>query len=131
MRRWILNNGKIIKKNFDFLRKYGFKRKLFSKNTDYEVVYSKEDSIIEVSCGLNISNNNNLDIDAMIKNSFYEVWIIIQKNNKRSNIFSCDLFDELSRKKLKFEIDKIENHDIEQIVKVYSQFIMENALNIK
>lgn len=126
-----MNNGKIIKKNFDFLRKYGFKRKLFSKNTDYEVVYSKEDSIIEVSCGLNISNNNNLDIDAMIKNSFYEVWIIIQKNNKRSNIFSCDLFDELSRKKLKFEIDKIENHDIEQIVKVYSQFIMENALNIK
>lgn len=63
------------------------------------VIYAKEDSIIEVSCGLSISYNNNIDIDAMIENCFYEVWIIIQKNNKRSNIFSCDLFDETIRKK--------------------------------
>ena len=52
--------------------------------------------------------------------------IIVQKNNKRSSIFSCDLFDELSRKKLKFEIDKIKNQDVEKIVEAYSQFIMKN-----
>lgn len=101
------------------------------RNGDYYITYSKKkaDFIIEVSGELSlksnyIPNSNHLDIDELLKNSVYMISIVIQHKYKKANILYFDLFDKANREKLKIDINNTEVKNIEQILKIYSDFLM-------
>lgn len=127
-----MSNEKLIKKYFDFLKRKGFKRRELFRNGDSEITYSKKGMIINVRCELGFSYVPLTDnFDDYSKNASYVVSVIIKHDYQVDNLLYCDLFEKQSRMKLKSDIDKIEKQDIEQILKIYSRFIIENASYIK
>lgn len=127
-----MSNEKLIKKYFDFLKRKGFKRRELFRNGDSEITYSKKGMIINVRCELGFSYVPLTDnFDDYSKNASYVVSVIIKHDYQVDNLLYCDLFEKQSRMKLKSDIDKIEKQDIEQILKIYSRFIIENESYIK
>lgn len=126
-----MSNEKLIKKYFDFLKRKGFRRKELFRNGDSEITYSKKGMSINVCCELGISYVPLSDIFAEFsKNASYVVSVIIKHGHQVDNLLYCDLFEKQIRMRLKSDIDKVENQDIEQILKIYSQFIMDNVFCI-
>ncbi len=132
-----MSNERLIKKYFKFLKQYGFKRKALFKNGDSVITYSKSDFVIEISYELSIQSSDipqlkSSDIDELSNESVYIVSVNIRNKYRRANIFYFDLFNEANRKKLKSDINEVEKNNLEQILKIYSQFLMNeiSKLNI-
>jgi len=118
-----MNAFRLIKKEFKFLKDFGFRKKVFSKNTDYEVNYFRNNINIEISYYWGCLSNEVTKIDDLISNSTYVINVTISHNNKKENIFNCSLFDKNILEKLEAEINKIDIKNTEHILKTYSLFI--------
>lgn len=122
-----MNYVRLIKKHFDFLKRNGFKRKVFTKNCDVEVTYTNKNLTVTVCRELCVTSSpltSNFDIDSLIDNSAYFVWVELEYGYQGSNLLYCDLFEKDSRRQLKSDIAKADNH--EQILVLYSEFIKNN-----
>ena len=126
-----MDNVRLIKKYFDFLKSNGYKRKTVTRNGDAEITYSNKKMAIEVSCDLGNSYISLLDnvsnIDALMNNSAYFVSVMIKYGYQGGNILYCDLLNKQARMKLKKDIDNAGN-DIELALKTYSQFFKDNII---
>lgn len=89
---------KTIIKKFNFLEKQGFKRKVYFRNGDSEIYYTKDKLIIEVHYYLSTMMQHCLEV-------------IIDYNGERANIFNCNFFDEVEISLLQNQIDSIEAPD--------------------
>lgn len=70
-----MSNKALIKKYFNFLKRYGFKRKIYERGADYEIEYIKGKVSILVCRGLStldsdIFSRKEIDTDEMLKSSF-------------------------------------------------------------
>lgn len=123
-----MSDVKLIKKYFDFLKKYGFKRKVFTTNGDCQVAYSNKRIIIEISCYLGVNNIPLSSGTPKLTNDFsYVVSVSVKYDYQGGNILYCELFDKQKRMKLKTEIEDEKINNIEFYLKKYSQFIMDNV----
>lgn len=86
---------KTIIKKFNFLEKQGFKRKVYFRNGDSEIYYTKNKLTIEIHYYLS----------TMMQ---YCLEVIVNYNGERANIFNCDFFDEVEISLLQNQIDSIE-----------------------
>lgn len=137
-----MNNGKMIKKHFDFLCDYGFKRKHFSNGTDYEIIYEMSNAKIGVSYAASIPNelgesllkdstsSKTFDKEKYIKSIMeapliYAIDVIIAKNNEGKNLLKCSLFVPQQLETLAKEIANCDK-DCEKQLKLYSNFIQNN-----
>ncbi|MDE7440522.1 MAG: hypothetical protein K2N23_08460, partial [Clostridia bacterium] len=105
------SNERLIKKYFKFLKQYGFRSKsYYGKGHDYdhfEMIYTnrKAHFVVKVSDDYGIS-------------------VTVQRQYWGNDILYCDFFDKESRKKLRTDIESININDIEQQLKIYSEFLM-------
>ena len=102
---------KAIIKKFKFLEKQGFKRKVYFRNGDSEIYYTKNKLTIEVHYYLSTLMQ-------------YCIEVIVDYNGKRANIFDCDFFDEAEISFLKNRIDSMGELDsLPQKMDAYVDFI--------
>lgn len=102
---------KAIIKKFNFLKKQGFKRKVYFRNGDSEIYYTKNELTIEVCYCLSTSMQ-------------YCLEVIVDYNRKRKNIFNCDFFDKAELKILKSQIESLEEPLLlEKTLNIYADFI--------
>lgn len=102
-----------IKKRFRFLRKKGFKRKVYFKNGDSQIIYTKNKLSIEINYLLSISFK-------------YILIINIDNNGKWANILECDYFNKEDLELLKSEISSIDIEEpfyVEKALTIYADFI--------
>lgn len=125
-----MSNKQLIKKYFDFLKQYGFKRKIFFKNGDCSVFYSKKNISLEISIEWGIKYLPlNKSINEINMPSSWFISVILKYGYQGGNILYCDLFDKNERIKLKSDINNVKNScDIEQILKIYAKFIFDNII---
>lgn len=77
-----MNNGKFVRKNFDFLCKYGFKRKQFTNGIDYEVCYKKSTFEIYIVCAMAFNTH---DLEIGWENGSYKFIMITNRNTLKNN----------------------------------------------
>ena len=89
----------------------GFKRKVYFRNGDSEIYYSKNKLTIEVHYYLSTLMQ-------------YCLEIILDCNGKRKNIFNCDFFDKAELEILKSQIESLEEPLLlKKTLDVYANFI--------
>ncbi len=108
---------KLIKKNFNFLKKIGYKRKCYSKNGDYEIHYINNNNAIEINYYLCANERNNSDE--------YLVCIIIKSNNVRNELFTSTLFKYDNLMQLRRQLKQCESNE-QKLIK-YAEFLKINA----
>lgn len=118
-----MNACRLIKKEFKFLKKYGFKQEVYSKNTDYEIILSRDNLKIEINYYLGCLTDKISNINDLFSNTKFIINIAISHNRIKENIFNCSLFDKLILEKLEAEIKMIDINNVEQILRTYSCFI--------
>ena len=101
---------KLVKKEFKFLKRLGFKLKNYTRNFEIEIDYLKD----EISIGINyVSFNNEV------------VGCGIQIANKSENLLKNTLFNKQNTDNLnKLILQNI--HSAENQIKIYAQFIFQN-----
>ena len=102
-----------IKQRFKFLQKKGFRRKVYFKNGDSQIIYTKNKLSIEINYYLSISFK-------------YILMINIDNNGKWANILECDYFDIVDLDSLKSEIFSIDIEEplyVEKALTLYADFI--------
>lgn len=105
---------KAIIKKFKFLKKQGFKSKVYFRNGDSEIYYTKNKLKIEVHYYLSTLTQYCLDV-------------IVDYNGNRKNIFNCDFFDKAELNTLKSQIESLEEPLLlEKTLDVYADFIENN-----
>ena len=106
-----MNYEKLIKSEFNFLKKRGFKIKNYTRNFEIEFNFQKTDAIISINY---VDYNNSV------------VGCGIEKGDKKENILKSTFFDEANLSMLN---DKIATHinSAEDQIKIYSQFLAENV----
>ena len=100
---------KLIKKEFKFLKKYGFKIANYSRNFEIEIDFSYRD----ISIGLNFVDHDNQAVGCGIK-----------VGNKSENLLRNTMFDIGETAKLKELIS--DSASAEEQIKIYAQFILQN-----
>lgn len=138
---------KNIKKNFDFLRDYGFKRERFTNGVDNEVVYRKASFEITILCDMVFSSNvvpgveckngyyviteefDEKKFEEEINHSYRTVEVIIFDGYRRSNLFASELFNGSQLQNLKLQIIGC-NGSIEKIIEAYGNFFKDNLSKI-
>lgn len=137
---------KNIKRNFDFLRNYGFKRERFANGIDNEVVY-RASFEIAILCGMAFSSNvvpgveckngyyvmteefDEKKFEEEINHSYMTVEVIIFDGNRKSNLFGSELFNGSQLQNLKLQIIGC-NGSIEKIIEAYGNFFKDNLSKI-
>ena len=105
---------KAIIKKFNFLKMQGFNNKIYFRNGDSEIYYTKNKLTIEVHYCLSTLMQ-------------YCLEIIVDYNGKRENIFNCDFFDKAELNILKSQIESLEEPLLlEKTLDVYADFIKNN-----
>lgn len=142
-----MNNGKFIRKNFDFLCKYGFKRKQFTNGIDYEVCYKKSTFDICIICAI-VFNPDELEIDLknecckftndndskylekqLNEHCYMAVDVLLYYGIEKSNLYECKLFEETELHNLKRNIDFC-GKDIYKQIEEYAKFFKNNLTKI-
>ncbi|CCZ95116.1 unknown [Corallococcus sp. CAG:1435] len=128
----IKNYGKIIKKYFQFLCKYGFSRKQYDNGIDYEVIYTRPGCEIGVFCGLGIDpkllavhEKTRMDDKDLMDASHFDAYIVINKDGNKFNLLNSNLFDSLLMEDLKANILDCKS-DVNKILEKYSEFLKIN-----
>ena len=105
---------RLIKKEFHFLKKYGFKIKNYTLNFEIEIYFIKK----EISIGINYVSYNNEVVGCGIKVA-----------DEEENIVKNTIFDKDKTVELNELIAKNINSAEEQI-KIYAQFLFQNIGNV-
>lgn len=102
---------KLIKKYFKILEKNGYKFKFDQFNYEYCVSYIKKNLIIEIN--FNTSDNN--------------VWLALDENGNRLNIFDSNFFKKEDLLCLQMKCNYLSKlNDLNQLFVCYSNFITNN-----
>lgn len=129
-----MNIKRQIKQKFKFLKENGFRRKVFSHLTDYEISYKKGDIVVEILYSLSVNTDfkitKEMSVNELLENSFYCVEVIIQTKNGVENILRSSLFDDQKIQELKSLISANKGFPEEQI-EIYSKFLNDNLLRLE
>lgn len=124
-----MNNVKLIKRYFDFLKHKGFKRRIITRNGDAEITYSNKRISIEISFGLSVPYiplTDTISVNDMLNSSAYFVSVTISCGYQGGNILYCNLFDKEDRVKLKSDVNSA-GKDVELVLKTYAQFLKDKV----
>lgn len=103
-----MNEKKLIKTQFRFLEKDGFKRSISQINGELDFNYRKNDIAFEITC-----DTSSITID-----------VVVDDKGERVNLLFCKMFNGTELEKLKWQIDlaSAQKNLYYQIV-LYSGFI--------
>ena len=112
-----------IKMNFDFIKDKGYTRKVYSKNTDYEVYYTKQNRKILIGYQLSVPDGfSSTDIDAVLKHSYYTIDVIIKLDDKVENMLESSLFTDEEINDLTHKISSSKGV-LETQIETYARFL--------
>ncbi len=118
------------KKQFAFLKKYGFKKKMYTEYTNFEIYYEKQNVAIGLIYYLRIPDSAykkwNSNIDVLLADASYEFMVTIQQNKKSVDIFDSEIFDAKLRSKLKANVHQVIKSDMPTAISLYANFLKDN-----
>ncbi len=112
----------IVKKKFSFLKKYGFKLSFQRGAAEIIAEYANKKNlsifIWYCYCIREFNIKNNMSVGEWQENAYWDLAIILKKNNIQKNIFDCEVFnkDDLfglkSKLKTKTALDQLNEYAI-------------------
>lgn len=124
-----MNTKKRMEKSFGFLIDYGFRKRIFSKYPDIEILFQKKEISITIGYTISIKDEQDIikknNINGLIENSFFCLDIILSFNGKSENILKTSFFNEVLLDELSNSI-KANNSSIDKQINIYSEFIKNN-----
>lgn len=129
-----MNMSRFTKKQFSFLRQYGFNKKYYSKNTDFEIHYERKDTIIELRYYLCVNTEmcleGKISTEELLARSFFYFDVVIQHNKKRGSIFLINLFDKDDIENLEKRVNQLSKDNLREVIILYANFLKNNINKI-